>query len=96
MLDKVKQMMELKKQADRIKRELDSISVDIQEVNGIKITITGSQNFQAVEIDAAHLSPENKKRLEGDLLRSMNAAIKKSQMTAAQKMKDVMPDLPGM
>ena len=96
MLDKMKQLMELKKQADQIKRELDAALVDVQEVNGIKISITGSQNFRSIEIDGPLLTPENKKRLEGDLLRSMNAAIKKSQMVAAQKMKDVMPGLPGM
>ena len=96
MFDKMKQLMELKKQADQIKRELDAPLVDVQEVNGIKSSITGSQNFRSIEIDGPLLAPENKKRLEGDLLRSMNAAIKKSQMVAAQKMKDVMPGFPGM
>ena len=96
MFDKMKQLMELKKQADQIKRELDAAIVDVQEVNGIKITITGSQDFRSIEIDSPLLSSENKKRLEADLLRSMNAAIKKSQVMAAQKMKNVMPDLPGM
>ncbi len=96
MFDKMKQLMELKKQADQIKRELDAALVDIQEVNGIKISITGSQNFRSIEIDGPLLAPENKGRLEADLLRSMNAAIKKSQTVAAQKMKDVMPGLPGM
>ena len=46
MFDKMKQLMELKKQADQIKRELDAALVDVQEVNGIKISITGSQNFR--------------------------------------------------
>lgn len=96
MFDKMKQLMELKKQADQIKRELDAALVDVQEVNGIKISITGSQNFRSIEIDGPLLAPENKERLEADLLRSMNAAIKKSQTVAAQKMKDVMPGLPGM
>ena len=96
MFDKMKQLMELKKQADQIKRELDAALVDVQEVNGIKISITGSQNFRSIEIDGPLLTPENKGRLEADLLRSMNAAIKKSQTVAAQKMKDVMPGLPGM
>lgn len=96
MFDKMKQLMEMKKQADQIKRELDGIIVDVAEVPGIKIQITGSQVFRAVEIQENLLRSENKVRLEKDLLRSLNAAVKKSQTTAAQKMAAVMPNIPGM
>ena len=96
MFDKMKQLMEMKKQADQIKRELDSASVDVQEVRGIKITISGSQNFQSLEIEEGLLNAQNKKRLETDLLRSLNAAIHRSQAVAAQKMKAVMPGFPGL
>ncbi|OGX05943.1 MAG: hypothetical protein A2Z88_02595 [Omnitrophica WOR_2 bacterium GWA2_47_8] len=94
MLDKMKQMMEIKKQADQLKRTLDGISVDVAEVPGIKVVITGGQDFKSVEIDADLLKAENKKRFEQGLLRSLNAAIKKSQQLAAEKMKSVMPGLP--
>jgi DNA-binding YbaB/EbfC family protein len=96
MFDKMKQMMEMKKQADRIKKELDGILVDVQEVPGIKIRITGSQVFRSVEIQQELMKSERKDHLERDLLRSLNAAIKKSQTTAAQKMASVMPNIPGM
>ncbi len=96
MFDKMKQLMEMKKQAEGIKRELDSASVDVQEVRGIKITISGSQNFQSIEIDEGLLNAPNKKRLEADLLRSLNAAVHRSQSVAAQKMKAVMPGFPGL
>ncbi|MHC1590882.1 MAG: YbaB/EbfC family nucleoid-associated protein [Candidatus Helarchaeales archaeon] len=96
MLDKMKQLMEFKKQADRIKKDLDAVIVDVQETNGISIQVTGSQVFKSIDIDAQLLIPENKLRLERDLLRSMNAAIKKSKSTAAQKMAGAMPSIPGM
>lgn len=95
MFDKMKQLMEMKKQADVLKKQLDEVSVDVQLVAGIKIRISGSQRFQTIEIDQAHLRPENKQRLEGDLLKSLNTAITQSQQVAAQKMKDMMPGLPG-
>lgn len=95
MLDKMKQLMEMKRQADLIKRELDAVTVDVQEVHGIRITINGSQHFKSVEIDEALLSAANKARLQADLLRSLNAAIDKSQGVAAQKMKSVLPGFPG-
>jgi DNA-binding YbaB/EbfC family protein len=96
MFDKMKGLMEMKKQADRIKRELDASTVEVNEVQGVKIVVNGSQNFQSLEIDEALVNAGGKGRLEKDLLRSVNAAIRKSQGLAAQKMKAVMPGLPGM
>ncbi|MEW5894226.1 MAG: YbaB/EbfC family nucleoid-associated protein [Candidatus Omnitrophota bacterium] len=95
MLDKMKQLMEMKKQADRIKKELDNVIVDVKEVEGISLQITGSQTFRSIEISQDMLVPENKARLEKDLLRSLNSAIKKSQKTAAEKMAASMPKIPG-
>lgn len=93
MLDKFKQLMEMKKQADKIKKELEAVTVEVSEVNGIKMVLTGVQTFRSVEIDESLLTPANKSRFEADLLRSINAAIKKSQNVAAQKMASVMPGL---
>ncbi|MBI5149945.1 MAG: YbaB/EbfC family nucleoid-associated protein [Candidatus Omnitrophica bacterium] len=96
MLDKIKQMVELKKQADQIKRELDAAVIDVQEVRGIKIAVSGAQNFKSIQIEEQLLTAANKARLEVDLLRSLNAAVAKSQVLAAQKMKSVLPGFPGI
>ena len=97
MFDKMKELMEMKKQADRLKKELDSVVVDVEEVRGIKIRISGSQQIQGIEIDETHLNADNKGRFEKDLMRSLNAATKRSQRLAAEKMKTIMPGgLPGM
>jgi len=85
--------MEMKKQADQIKRELDQITVEVNEVKGIKMAVSGSQNFRFVEIDQELLTPDNKGKLEADILKSVNAAIKKSQNAAAQKMAAFMPPM---
>ena len=91
MFDKMKELMEMKKQADRIKSELDVSTVEVNEVRGVKIIISGSQDFRSLEIDEDLVSVGNKKKLEADLLRSVNAAIRQSQNLAAQKMKAVLP-----
>ena len=91
MFDKMKQMMELKKQAETLKRQLDDMVVDVQEVRGIRLAVTGSQTFRSVDLDEQLLKPENKSLLEEGLLRSLNAAIKKAQGVAAQQMTAVMP-----
>ena len=95
MFGDMKQLLNIKKQADRIKQELDNLEVESSEVRGIRIVMTGSQNLRSIEIDENLLERDNKQRLEADLLRSINAAIKKAQKFAAQKMKDVMPGFPG-
>jgi len=97
MFDQMKKLMEMKKQADIIKRELDSTEIEVEEVAGIKIKVNGSQRFQTIEIDAQKIKPENKARLEADLLKSLNASMKKSQEAAALKMKNLLPGgFPGL
>jgi len=96
MFDKMKQLMEVKRQAERIKKELDAMQVEVSEIEGIKITINGSQDFKSFEIDEQILNSGDKQKIEADILRSVNAAIVQSQQLAAQKMKDVMPGLPGL
>ena len=91
MFDKMKHLMDMKKQADKIKGELDRVTVDVTEVQGIKIVMTGAQDFRSIEIDSNLLSPTNKNQLEKDLLKSVNAAIKKAQSAAAQRMAYMMP-----
>jgi len=93
MFDKMKQLMEMKKQADRIKKELDVMCVDVEEVQGIRITVTGSQTFRSIEIDESLLTSGNKAKIESDLTRSVNAAVKKAQNLAAQKMASLMPGM---
>lgn len=97
MFDKMKQLMEMKKQADKIKKELDAEIMEVSEVSGIKIVINGSQNFQTIEIEDRYLTAESKKRLETDLLRSVNGAIRRSQAAAAKKMQQMAGlDIPGL
>ena len=97
MFDKMKELMEVKRQAESLKRELDAAHIEVTEVRGIKIVINGSQNFKSVEIDPELLNAENKKRLESDLMRALNSAIKKVQNLAAQKMKAMTGlNIPGL
>ena len=95
MFDKMKQLMEMKKQADRIKKELDSSTVEASE-GGIKIIMTGSQTIQSIQIEENIFKLENKARFERDLVHTVNNAVRKSQALAAEKMKEVMPGFPGL
>jgi len=72
MFDQMKKLMEMKKQADQINRELDSERIDVNDVNGIRIEVNGSQEILSVEIDESLLNPNNKQKLENDFKRSIN------------------------
>lgn len=95
MFGKMKELMEMKKQADRIKQDLDQVSAEVTDVAGIRIVINGAQDFRSIDIEERFLRPENKLLLEKDLRRAVNAAVKKSQMMAAEKMRAILPNIPG-
>ncbi|MBF0483176.1 MAG: YbaB/EbfC family nucleoid-associated protein [Candidatus Omnitrophica bacterium] len=95
MFGKMKELMEMKNQADKIKRELEATDVECEEVRGIKITMNGAQAIKAIDIDPMMLGEKNKEKLQKDLMRSFNGAVKKSQTVAATKMRALMPGLPG-
>ncbi len=97
MFDKVKEMMELKKKADLLKKELEATVIEVNEARGIKLVINGAQIVQSVDIDEGLLIPGNKNRLQMDLLKSFNNGVKKSQQAAANKMRNIPGlNLPGM
>ena len=97
MFQKVKEMMELKKKADLLKKELEATKIDINEARGIKLVMNGAQIVQSIEIDETLLIPANKNRIQMDLLKSFNNGVKKSQQAAAAKMRNIPGlNLPGM
>ena len=97
MFDKVKELMELRKKADRLKKELEATIIEVNEARGIRMVINGAQIVQSIDIDEGMLAPTNKNRLQMDLLKSFNNGVKKSQQAAANKMKSIPGlNLPGM
>ena len=71
MFDKMKDLMEMKKQADRLKRELEDASVEVNAVNGIKIIVSGSQKFKSIDIDESAIQGGNTDKFQQNLLTSI-------------------------
>lgn len=93
MLDKMKQLWELKSKMDAVKKELDSLEL-ASEDNLVKVAITGSQEIKGVELKV-ELASVDKAKLEASLKETVNRAIKESQKAAAQKM-SALGGLPGL
>ena len=97
MFDKMKELFEMQKKMQEVKRVLENTNFDIQSSDGlVKIIMNGSQEVKDIVIKDNLGEPE-KTRLESSLKDTFNRAIKRSQEVAAQKMKDVAGfNLPGL
>jgi len=93
MLDKMKQLWEMKKKMEEIKKELDGLVLESED-NLVKVAITGSQEIKAVTIKV-DLATADKAKLEAALTETVSRAVRESQKAAAQKM-SALGGLPGL
>lgn len=97
MFDKMKQLMEMQKAMQEVKRYLDNTVFEIASSDGlVKISMNGSQELKEISIQA-NLQEADKAVLEKALKDAYNRAIKRSHELAAEKMKSVSGlNLPGL
>ncbi len=97
MFDKMKQLMEMQKQMQQMKRELDNTFFDVTSSdNTVKITMNGSQEVRDVVLQRAP-GECDKAKLEAAIKDAYNRGIKKSQSVAAEKMKGITGmNIPGL
>jgi len=89
MLDKFKQLGEMKRmrdQAVRIQKQLATEKIEFEE-SGVKVIISGDQKIQSLEIEGED---------HNDLAQILNKALKKSQEVAARKVQEVSGGLSGL
>lgn len=95
MFDKMKELWEMKKKMDEVKRQLDSIILESEDPM-VKIGISGSQEIKSVTIKG-ELPGLDKAKLEAALVENINRAIKQSQKSAAEKMSSMSGlNIPGL
>lgn len=84
MFDKMKQMMELKKKADAIKKELENEVIEV-EAGNIKVRVSADQKIREITFGDS-VDPKVLKEV-------INKAMEESQKVAAEKMKGMMGGL---
>ena len=96
MFNKLKQIQDLKSQANQIKNALSQETVEGQGAWGkVKVTMDGNQEVKKVEIDPEILN--DKEKVENGIKDATNDAIKKVQKVMAQKMQQMGGfNFPGM
>ena len=94
MFDKMKQLMDMQKKMQEVKRQLEDSNFDISSSDGlIKITMNGAQEVNI----QADLKITERAILEKAAKDAYNRAIKRSHDLAAEKMRSVTGlNLPGL
>ncbi len=85
--DKLKQMYDLKRKADALKKELEAEVLDV-ESGGIKVRVNGAQKIISLEFPS-DVDPNKLKD-------TVNKAMDEAQKTAAKKMQGMMGGLGGL
>lgn len=96
MIDKMKQLWEMQKKMQELKRELERTTFEVSSQDGlVKVAMNGSQELQGVTL--APLEGVDKGRLERAVKEAVTKGIKRSQEIAAQKMKTISGlNIPGL
>ena len=89
-MNKFKDLYQLQKQAKEIKQKLQNTHIEA-DVEGVTAVVDGQQEIISISItDEAY---SNKNKVESNLVKALNKAIKRSQQFGAEQMKDVMGDM---
>lgn len=76
MFEQVREIAKLRKQAATLKREMERITVEVEE-GKVKIVMRGDQQVEGVEVDGEE---------RGDLKKAFNNAVKESQKKVAKRL----------
>lgn len=97
MFDKMRAFLDMQKNMQELKRELENTSFEVQSPDGlVKIIMTGSQEVKEVII-GPELKGQEKAGLEKAIKDAYNMAVKRSHGIAAGKMKGITGlNFPGM
>jgi DNA-binding YbaB/EbfC family protein len=92
MLNKMKQLFEMQKSMQELKRSLEESNFDILSGNGmVKINMNAAQKINSINING-NLAELDKAVLERSICEAYERALKHAQEVAAGKLKDI-PEL---
>lgn len=81
--------------AKNLETELESESVTIEK-GGVTVVFTGKGEMRSISIDKDMIDPDDKEMLEDMIAAACKDAFTKANEIREEKVKDLMPDVPGM
>jgi len=91
MFGKMQQMREMQKQAQELKKQMETEIIEYEK-DGIKIVMNGAQELQSISFDN-DFDFGDREKVGEQLKNALNKATKESQKTVAKKMRGMMGDL---
>ncbi|PWB38730.1 MAG: hypothetical protein C3F02_02365 [Parcubacteria group bacterium] len=88
MFNKLKQINDLRKQANTIKHALAEEVIEVEN-RAIKLVVDGNQDIKNLEIKPEYLHQDKKSDLEKNIKDAFSEALKKVQRKMASKMQDM-------
>jgi len=91
----MKQAQEMQSRMGNMQAQLDDLEITGSSGAGlVKVMLTGKGNLKNLDVDASLIKPEDKEILEDLIIAAHADAKAKSEKAAAEKMKEVMGDIP--
>ncbi|MEO0202856.1 MAG: YbaB/EbfC family nucleoid-associated protein [candidate division WOR-3 bacterium] len=95
MLGNIKQLMEAKAKIDKMQKELKNIKIQEVGMDGkIKVIVNGMGEVLDINLSQDLMNEKDFKKIEKNLVSLINSAQKKAQQTSAQRMQELLKDLP--
>lgn len=97
MFDKMKQLMDMQKNIQEVKRQLEDTVFDVVSADGlVKITMNAAQDLKNISIQK-DLQGTDKFALENSIKDAYNKAVKQARDLGAQKLKSITGmNIPGL
>jgi len=97
MFNQMKQLMEMKKKADELQKQLAGIKVERSNSSGtLRVTVNGAQQLESISLEATWMSPDKKEALEKSLVSVINEAFGEAQKKSASQAAALMQGLKGL
>jgi len=97
MLNKLKQFKDIRDQAKTLQSALAEETVTVKE-GGVSLVMDGNLSVKSLDISEDMLTPAKKEKLQKDIIKAYDEAMKKMQRIMAMKMKEMggLPNIPGL
>jgi DNA-binding YbaB/EbfC family protein len=95
----IKQAMELKSKMGKLQKEMAKTILEVSSDDGsIQVSVNGQQRVLSIKISPSVIDPDNAKKLEKLILKTVTDALDKSQQMSAKRMKELTGgiNIPGL
>lgn len=95
----IKQAMELKSKMGKLQKEMAKTIFEVSSDDGsIQVSVNGQQRVLSIKISPSVIDPDNAKKLEKLILKTVTDALDKSQQMSAERMKELTGgiNIPGL